>query len=100
MPKLYEYLGISVYFYANDHLPVHVHGRYGKLETKAVLLVCEGQVVGIEFETVKGRRPLPPAKLQHFKKLVEAKGEDILAKWFEVFVKNMEITTEVITRRI
>jgi hypothetical protein len=32
MPKLYEYLGISVFFFAGEHLPVHVHGRYGELE--------------------------------------------------------------------
>ena len=26
MPKLYEYLGIVVYFYSNEHEPIHVHG--------------------------------------------------------------------------
>ena len=28
MPKIYEYLGILIYFYSNEHEPVHVHGRY------------------------------------------------------------------------
>jgi len=26
MPKLYEYLGLDVFFYSNEHQPVHVHG--------------------------------------------------------------------------
>ena len=38
MPKLYEYLGISVFFFASEHLPVRVHGRYGDLERKLKLL--------------------------------------------------------------
>ncbi|HRE09229.1 MAG TPA: DUF4160 domain-containing protein [Ignavibacteria bacterium] len=28
MPKLYEYLGIVVMFYSNEHTPIHVHGNY------------------------------------------------------------------------
>ncbi len=26
MPKLYEYLGLIIFFYANEHEPVHVYG--------------------------------------------------------------------------
>ena len=28
MPKLYEYFGLVVFFYANEHEPIHVHGEY------------------------------------------------------------------------
>jgi hypothetical protein len=38
MPKLYEYFGISVFFYADEPLPVHVHGRYGSQETNAEII--------------------------------------------------------------
>ena len=27
MPKLYEYFGLIILFYANEHEPVHVHGN-------------------------------------------------------------------------
>jgi hypothetical protein len=27
MPKLYEYLGIVLYFYAREHLPIHAKKR-------------------------------------------------------------------------
>jgi len=35
MPKLYEYLGILIFFYSNEHEPIHVHAKYGKFESKA-----------------------------------------------------------------
>ena len=35
MPKLYEYLGIIVLFYSNEHLPIHVHGKYQGKEMRA-----------------------------------------------------------------
>ncbi len=38
MPKLYEYLGIVIFFYSNEHEPVHVHGRYQGKESKALIL--------------------------------------------------------------
>ncbi|MET1257566.1 DUF4160 domain-containing protein [Aliikangiella maris] len=34
MPKLYEYLGIVLFFYSNEHEPIHVHGKYNGKETK------------------------------------------------------------------
>ncbi|MBU1665197.1 MAG: DUF4160 domain-containing protein [Gammaproteobacteria bacterium] len=27
MPKLYEYMGLVILFYANEHEPIHVHGK-------------------------------------------------------------------------
>jgi hypothetical protein len=34
MPKLYEYFGLRVFFYANEHEPVHVHGFYHRERKK------------------------------------------------------------------
>jgi hypothetical protein len=28
MPKIFEYFGIVILFYSNEHEPVHVHGKY------------------------------------------------------------------------
>jgi hypothetical protein len=82
MPKLYEYFGISVYFYAGEHLPVHVHGRHGS------------------SETVADRRPLSGTARRHFVELVEAKAKEILQKWTDVFVLNKPVKIELLTRRI
>ena len=39
MPKLYEYFGIVVMFYSNEHEPVHVHSKYQGHEMRAEIIV-------------------------------------------------------------
>ena len=100
MPKLYEYLGITFFFFAGDHLPVHVHGRCGELETKAEIITKDGKVVSIRLCRVANRRPLSGKARKHFIELVEAKAKDILKKWADVFVLNKVVKPEIITRKI
>jgi|ERR1043166_2153173 hypothetical protein len=100
MPKLYDYLGISIFFFAGEHLPVHVHGRYGEAESRAEIITAGGKVVGIRLRRVSNRRPLSGSAKRHFITLVEAKAEEILRKWTDVFVLNKPVNPEIITRRI
>ncbi len=100
MPKLYEYLGISIFFYAGEHLPVHVHGRHGSEETKAEIITANGRVVAVRYRRVANRRPLSGSARKHFAELVEAKAEEIVQKWSDVFVLNRPVRTEIITRKI
>lgn len=58
MPKLYEYFGISVYFYAGEHLPVHVHGRHGSSETVAEIITKNGKIISVQYRKVADRRLL------------------------------------------
>lgn len=39
VPKLYEYLGIVIFFYSNEHEPIHVHGRCGDSESKIEMVI-------------------------------------------------------------
>jgi hypothetical protein len=100
MPKLYEYLGITVFFFAGEHLPVHVHGRYDSSETKAEIITANGKIVEIRLCRVAHRRPLSGNVQKHFLELVSAKVQDILKKWSDVFVLNKVVHPEIITRRI
>lgn len=100
MPKLYEYLGITVFFFAGEHLPVHVHGRYGSEETKAEIITANGRIVHIRLCRVTNCRPLTGRARKHFLELVNAKAEDILKKWNDVFVMNKVVRPEIITQRI
>ena len=34
MPKIYEYLGIILFFYSNEHEPIHIHGKFQGAELK------------------------------------------------------------------
>jgi hypothetical protein len=36
MPKIFKYLGIIVFFYSNEHEPIHVHAKKGEYESKDV----------------------------------------------------------------
>lgn len=100
MPKLYEYLGIIVLFYSNEHEPIHVHGKYQGHESRAELTIHDGRVVEIVYSSVRGRRPLEATQLQDFKSLVEHYADDIVRKWIDYFVLHIRVRPEVITRRI
>jgi hypothetical protein len=100
MPKLYEYFGLRVYFYANEHEPVHVHGFFQGRESKAEIIIRDGKIIAVRISTVVGVKPLNGKALMDFKLLVSRKAEDIVAKWIEFFVHHRQIETEIITRKI
>ena len=100
MPKLFEYFGLVVFFYANEHEPVHVHGNYQGREAKSELVLRNGKVVRVRFSNVAGRPPLRGPKLKDFKRLVEIKADDIVNRWIDYFVKKKHSEPEVITRKL
>jgi hypothetical protein len=100
MPKLYEYLGIIVLFYSNEHEPIHVHGQYQGRESKAELIVENGKVVQIIYSAVKGRQPLSKTELRNFQAVTEHYGEEIIQKWIDYFVLHKPIAARKITQRI
>lgn len=100
MPKLYEYLGIIIFFWSNEHEPIHVHGEYQGRESKAEIIIEEGNIVRIDIVNVKGRRPLEAAELKHFEDFVSKKANDIIQKWIDYFVLHRKINYERITRKI
>ena len=100
MPKLYEYFGLRVYFYANDHEPVHVHGFYQGRESKAEIVIVNGVVAHIRILPVPGLRALSGKPLADFEALVSNRSMDIVEKWVEFFVHRRAIRPEIITRRL
>lgn len=100
MPKLYEYFGLIIMFYANEHEPVHVHGKFQGRESRAELIVVDGKVQDIRYAPVAGRMPLADSEMRYFEELVSAKADDIVAKWIDFFVLHKSIKPERITRRL
>jgi hypothetical protein len=100
MPKLYEYRGIVVLFYSNEHEPVHVHGKRQRRESKAELIIENGRIVRIEYHSVTGRQPLAPSDLKNFEALVEHHAEEIVQKWIDYFVLHKPIEPQTITERL
>jgi hypothetical protein len=100
MPKLYEYFGLIVLFYSNEHEPIHVHGRKEDRESKAEISYEGGRFKEIKIRSVKGKRPLKKNELRNFRKLLKSYREDIVNKWIDFFIYNREIKPERITRKI
>jgi hypothetical protein len=100
MPKLYEYFGLVVFFYTNEHEPIHVHGKFQSGYARAEVLLKGGKIIRIVFSNVKGKRPLPGNKMRDFRALVNAKANDIVRRWVEYFVFKKHNQPEIITRRI
>lgn len=56
MPKLFEYFGLIILFYSNEHDPIHVHGKFQDKESKAEIEIINGKIVKISFKNVKGKK--------------------------------------------
>lgn len=100
MPKLYEYLGIVVFFYSNEHEPVHVHGRYQGCESKFEIVLKDGVVVQIRAKEVKGKRPLPTKQMQDFRHLVSALADEIVQSWVNYFVYHKRVVPKKIEGKL
>ena len=91
MPKIFEYLGIVIMFYSNEHEPIHVHGKYQGSESKAEFIISDGNIIDIKIKDVKGKKPLPKKELKEFKNFVFKFKEDIVKKWIDYFVYHKSI---------
>ncbi len=100
MPKLYEYFGLIVMFYSNEHEPVHVHGKFQGRESRAEIILVDGVVKEINYTPVAGRAPLDANEIRYFQEIVAAKADEIVAKWIDFFVLHKSVASERITRRL
>ena len=100
MPKLYDYLGILIYFYSNEHEPIHVHGKHAGRESRAEIILENGRVVSVVVGNISGKLPLEGPKLRDFETFVNARAEEIVERWINFFVNNVRSKPEIITRRI
>lgn len=100
MPKIFEYLGILLFFYSNEHEPIHVHGKYDGFESKAEFYIVDGKIVEIKIKPVKGLRPLTGSKLNDFEDFLEEYSDKIIQKWIDYFILHKNVEFEKINKRI
>jgi hypothetical protein len=100
MPKLYEYFGLIVLFYSNEHEPIHVHGKYQGTETKAEILIDNGEIAEIRYSPVRGKRPLNDKKFADFKIVVRHFAKEIVQTWINYFVLHKPVATKKITKKM
>ena len=87
-------------FYANEHEPVHVHGKFQGRESRAEIVLINGVVTEIRYSGVMGRATLEPNELRFFQEIISAKANEIVSKWIDFFVLHKSIKPERITRRL
>jgi Domain of unknown function (DUF4160) len=100
MPKLYEYFGLTIMFYSNEHEPIHVHGKCQGRESRAEMVIIEGEITSINFMGSQGKLPLSGSELAYFKEIVSSKSTDIVQKWIDYFVLHKSFKSEQIQRRL
>jgi hypothetical protein len=98
MPKLYEYLGIILFFYSNEHEPIHIHGKHNGRESKAEIHLFNGKVSKI---VLKDKGPgLESVKRKEFEEFVNVYANEIIEKWVDYFVKKKSIAPKIITQKV
>ena|ERR1700756_2938735 len=100
MPKIFEYLGIVLFFYSNEHEPIHVHAKYDSFESKAEFYIINGKITEIKIKLVQGRRPLTGTKLKDFEEFLEAYANKIVEKWVDYFVYHKDVNFERIQGKL
>ena len=100
MPKIYEYFGIVFYFYANEHLPIHVHARKGECETIFEIIYYDGQVSEIKIRKAKGKPHLQKNDIKEAEVFVKKYANKIVKKWNDFFIFKKEVSSEKIIKEI
>lgn len=100
MPKIFEYLGILIFFYSNEHEPIHVHAKKGEYESKAEFYIVNGEISEIRITNIRGAAPLKGKELKDFENFLEAYAEKIVEKWINYFVYHKDVEFEKITKRL
>lgn len=100
MPKIFEYLGIIIFFYSNEHEPIHVHAKKGEYESKAEFYIINGEIDKIKILNISGIDPLQGKDLKDFEIFLSKFSKRIVEKWIDYFVYHKSVEFERITKRL
>lgn len=100
MPKLYEYLGMIFFFWANEHMPIHIHVSKGEFETIFVLIYEDGKVTELKKRKKRGVDLLPKAQEKEAEKLIIHEADNIIEKWTDYFIRNKAIECTKINKKL
>ena len=100
-PKIFEYRGITLSFFSNEHLPAHVHAIYaGECGMKVEFYLKGDKIVRKDYSVLKGYEAFPPAQMKDLKKLINKYEYDIVDDFINFAFKNLKVKTRIITRKI
>jgi hypothetical protein len=100
MPKIFEYLGIVIRFFSDEHEPIHVHAFYGDTQLKVEFVISEGIVTELKYKTVKGYAPLPKDKEKDLKTLIDIYKYDMIQLWIKYFILHEKVNCTTIASKL
>ncbi len=100
MPKLFEYLGLILRFFSDEHEPIHIHAFYEETQLKVEFVIEDGIITSINYKKVKGYEAIPKEKMKDLEILVDTFKYDIIQLWFKYFVLHEKITAKKITVKL
>lgn len=83
MPKIYEYPGIVIIFYSDEHEPIHVHAVYNNI-VKVSFFIKDGKIYRVTYKDVYGK--FSSTKLKQLKKFTTTYKEKIVTAWDSYFI--------------
>ena len=89
-----------MFFYSNEHEPIHVHGRYGDFESKIEIILKNGAVDRIKLQKVAGKKALPATQSKHFKNLATLLADEIVQSWVNYFIYHKQLVPKKIAGKL
>jgi ribonucleotide reductase alpha subunit len=100
MPRVIEYFGYIFYFYAHDHLPIHVHVSKAGCETIFQLIYENGILTYIEERKSAEIKPLNEKQKKEALKVIKLHAEFITDSWTNFYARGIAPKTMKITKEI
>jgi len=100
MPKLFEYLGLILRFFSDEHEPIHIHAFYGEMQLKVEFIIEDGIITKINYSKVKGYEMIPNEKINDLEILINTYKYDIVQLWIKYFVLHEKISCKKITKKL
>ncbi|MBR3947340.1 MAG: DUF4160 domain-containing protein [Bacteroidales bacterium] len=96
MPKIYTYKGVGLWFWSNEHDPIHIHARSGGAVIVVKLYVRDGKVYRVTYTPDKGK--FAADKEKALRELVSSMKENLREAWIDYFINHRHITPIQIER--
>ena len=98
MPKLFEYQGIIIRFYSDEHEPIHIHAIYNANIIKVSFFLREGKIYRVSYTVISGK--YPAAKLSELKEFIAVYKDDIVKAWDSYFIWKNKVNFVRITKKL
>jgi hypothetical protein len=100
MPKLFEYLGLILRFFSDEHEPIHIHAFYKEYQIKVEFNIKDGIISSIKYKKIQGYEVIPEEKMKDLETLIEVYKYDIIQLWIKFFVLHEKVPCKKISVKL